>query len=143
MSFIKAQKIVRDSHGVIKSGSASLVDAVYDTGRHTGHSRHAVRERLGKVLHLSADGKSGVFLSPTRGLVEYTSSTDTFTSVDSGDPRLPAWVRPPVTEIHTVFGTPTSCCFFWKNAGCSAFCEAFFRKKRCSNAFWLMFSMAS
>ena len=129
MSFIKAQKIVRDSNGVIKSGSASLVDAVYDTGRHTGHSRHAVRERLGKVLHLSADGKTGVFLSPTRGLVEYTSTTDTFASVEAGDPRIPAWVLPPATEIHTVFGDTYLLLLFLEKCGLLGVLRGIFQKK--------------
>ena len=50
MAFIKAQKIVRNSDGCILSGSASVVDTVYiKTGRQD-HSKHVVRERLGKVL---------------------------------------------------------------------------------------------
>lgn len=61
MAFIKAQKVRKDESGRIVSGSAAIVDTVYG---HFGsyHSRHVVRERLGKVLFLSDDGKSGVFL---------------------------------------------------------------------------------
>ncbi|MDY4563440.1 MAG: hypothetical protein SPD85_07530 [Candidatus Cryptobacteroides sp.] len=35
------------------------------------HSRQIVRERLGKVVWPATDGKSGIFLSPQRGLVPY------------------------------------------------------------------------
>lgn len=61
MAFIKTQKIVRDDTGKIISGSAAIVDAVYV---HTGgkaHSKQLVREKLGKVLYLSRDKKSGIF----------------------------------------------------------------------------------
>ena len=129
MSFIKAQKIVRDAQGVIQSGSASLVDAVYDTGRSVGHSRHAVREKLGKVLYLSADRRSGVFLSPTRGLVEYNSASDTFASVEAGDPRIPRWVLPPSMEIHTVFGDTYLLLLFLEKCGLLGVLRCVFQKK--------------
>ncbi len=88
MSFIKAQKIVRNADGHIISGSAAIVDSVYvKTGR-KNHSKHVVREKLGRVLFLSDDKKQGIFLSPTRGLVEYSSLSDTFSEVYMGDQRL-------------------------------------------------------
>ena len=68
MPFIRAQKIVRDESGRIASGSASVVDVEYVPGARY-HSRQRVRERLGRVVELSEDGRSGVFRSPTRGLV--------------------------------------------------------------------------
>ena len=65
MAFIKAQKIVRDENGVITSGSAAIVDTVYISTGSKNHSKHIVREKLGKVLYLSEDRKSGIFMSPT------------------------------------------------------------------------------
>ena len=53
MAFIKAQKIVRDENGVITSGSAAIVDTVYISTGSKNHSKHIVREKLGKVLYLS------------------------------------------------------------------------------------------
>ena len=61
MAFIKAQKIVRNEDGNILSGSAAVVDTVYVKSGQRNHSKHVVRERLGKVLYLSEDGKCGVF----------------------------------------------------------------------------------
>ena len=74
MAFIKAQKIVRDDSGAVISGSAAVVDSVYVKTGSNSHSRQEVREKLGKVLYLSEDKKVGIFLSPTRGLVEYNAS---------------------------------------------------------------------
>ena len=104
MAFIKAQKIVRDDTGRITSGSAAVVDAVYVHTGNRSHSRQQVREKLGKVLYLSDDKKSGVFLSPTRGLVEYNALTDSFSPIGRDDPRINGAELFPETEIHTVFG---------------------------------------
>lgn len=103
MAFIKAQKLVYADDGTVRSGSAAIVDTVYgDFGSY--HAKHAVREKLGKVIYLSPDKRSGVFLSPTRGLVEYDADEDGFQTVERDDPRLPAGVVFPQTEVHTVFG---------------------------------------
>ena len=104
MAFIKAQKIVYDDSGRIISGSASVVDAVYVHTGNSAHSRQQVREKLGRVLYLSEDRKTGVFLSPTRGLIEYDALSDSFSSVEKDDPRINGEVLFPQTEIHTVFG---------------------------------------
>ena len=104
MAFIKAQKIVYDESGRIISGSASVVDAVYVRTGGNAHSRQQVREKLGKVLYLSDDRKKGIFLSPTRGLVEYDSVSDSFSPVEKDDPRINGEILFPQTEIHTVFG---------------------------------------
>ena len=80
MAFIKVQKLVRNSDGSIRSGSAAILTTEYDRSC-KGLSRHSTREKLGKVISLDATGKSGVFLSPIRGL-------DIFAE----------------PEIHTVFG---------------------------------------
>lgn len=104
MAFIKTQKIVRSENGTIISGSAAIVDSVYvNTGR-KDHSKQEVREKLGKVLFLSKDKKSGIFLSPTRGLIEYDSRSDSFENVSVDDPRIICHNLVPETEIHTVFG---------------------------------------
>lgn len=103
MAFIKVQKLVYGDDGSVKSGSAAIVDAVYGNfGSY--HSKQAVREKLGKVVYLSPDKRSGVFLSPTRGLVEYDADSDAFQAVNRDDPRLPEGDFFPQTEIHTVFG---------------------------------------
>ena len=89
MAFIKAQKLVRDDSGNVISGSAAVVDSVYVKTGTKSHSRQEVREKLGRVLFLSEDKKIGVFQSPTRGLVEYNASTDTFSGAgSSGSTRL-------------------------------------------------------
>ena len=88
MAFIKAQKVVRDENGVITSGSAAIVDTVYVSTGSKNHSKHSVREKLGRVLYLSEDRKSGIFMSPTRGLVEYNALTDTFEGVERDDSRI-------------------------------------------------------
>ena len=103
MVFIRAQKIVRDETGRIVSGSASIVESKYDS-EGSYHSRQVKRENLGKVLYLSEDKKVGVFLSPTRGLVEYNSETDTFSPVERGDPRVDDAALFPEPQVHTVFG---------------------------------------
>ena len=104
MPFIKAQKVVRDKNGTIISGSAAIVDTVYVSTKQKNHSRQTVREKLGKVLYLSDDKKTGIFMSPTRGLVEYDSVSDTFEGVDRKDPRILSKELFPEAEIHTVFG---------------------------------------
>ena len=60
MAFIKAQKIVRDENGTITSGSAAIVDTAYVSTGQKNHSKQTVREKLGKVLYLSEDRKSGI-----------------------------------------------------------------------------------
>lgn len=60
-------------------------------------------ERLGKVIWLSEDGKRGIFLSVTRGLVEYDSIGNQFSEVSSDAPWLSGrglFVPP---AVHTVF----------------------------------------
>ena len=88
MAFIKAQKLTYDKDGRITGGSAAIVDTIYgDFGSY--HAKHRVREKLGKVLFLSSDKKSGIFLSPLRGLVEYDATSDTFSDVDRDDISRP------------------------------------------------------
>ncbi len=105
MAFIRVQKLVRDSKGNITSGSAAIKESRYVKDGGKFHSRQVVRERLGKVVWLGPDGKTGVFLSPQRGLVSYDSVSDSFGEVGHDDPRLSGNVNVfPEKEVHTVFG---------------------------------------
>ncbi len=84
MAFIKVQKLARDKAGNITQGTASIVDTAYIAdGKY--HSKQIVREPLGKVLSLSDDRRSGIFLSQRRGLVHYDAEQDTFRMLSSGE----------------------------------------------------------
>ena len=105
MAFIRVQKLVRDGSGNITSGSAAIKESRYVRDGGKFHSRQIVRERLGKVVWLSPDGKSGIFLSPQRGLVSYDSASDEFDDVQRNDKRLRGPVRVfPGPAPHLVFG---------------------------------------
>ena len=129
MAFIKAQKLKYDESGRIISGSAAIVDAVYISTGNKNHSTHKVRERLGKVLYLSDDRKSGIFLSPTRGIVEYDAITNKFTAVEKDDSRIVGEKLFPKTEIHTVFGDTYLILDFLKKQGILAILQNVFPKK--------------
>lgn len=103
MPYIKAQKIVRDNSGMILSGSAAIIDSEYVSDSKY-HSKKHVREKLGKVLYLSDDKKTGIFLSPTRGMIEYCSKTDTFREIDHTDIRLKGDSNFPEPKVHSIFG---------------------------------------
>ena len=117
MAFIKAQKVVYDEKGNVTSGSAAIVDTKYVSTGKASHSQHVVREKLGRVLYLSEDHKRGIFLSPTRGLVEYDARTDSFSSIEKDDTRINGEELFPQTEIHTVFGDTFLLLDFLKNCG--------------------------
>ena len=81
---VRAQEAVRDESGGVAGGSASVAGAGCVAGaRH--HSRQRVRERLGGVAGLSEGGRSGVFRSPTRGLVRYDADPDGLGPPGRGD----------------------------------------------------------
>lgn len=105
MAYIKVQKrdVDAQSGKIINSGSAAVVDTIYNPSV-KGHSQHVVREKLGKVIYLAEDRKSGIFMSPLRGIVEYDSISDSFTEVAKDDPRLPSDILFPEPEVHTTFG---------------------------------------
>lgn len=118
MAFIKVQKVVRDENDTILSGSAAIVDTVYIGTGQKNHSKHEVREKLGKVLFLTEDKRHGVFLSPTRGLVQYDADTDTFEPVERGDPRIQDRDDLfPASEIHTIFGDSYLLLLFLEKSG--------------------------
>ena len=131
MAFIRVQKLVRDTEGNILSGSAAIKESQYVKDGGKFHSRQIVRERLGKVVWLAPDGKSGIFLSPQRGLVSYDSVSDSFEEVSRSDERLSGSGVDvfPDTEIHTVFGDAhLLLCFLAKlnaSVSCVTFCTAF------------------
>ena len=127
MAFIKAQKLVLSEGGKVVSGSAAIVDTVYDSSV-KGHSRHKVRERLGRVISLSADKKSGIFLSPTRGLIEYDSTKDLFSEVDKDDERLLGLELFSNPEIHKIFGDAFLVLSFMKNMGITSLLRSVFSK---------------
>ena len=116
MAHIKKQKITYNDDGYIRSGSASIVETTYNPNC-KGRCSHSVRERLGKVIWLDSSGRSGIFLSPTRGLVFYDVDSNTFDEVDKADPRIKdssLFVKP---LIHTVFGDVYLLLMFLKNTG--------------------------
>ncbi len=116
MAHIKKQKITYNDDGSIRSGSASIVETTYNPNC-KGRCSHSVRERLGKVIWLDSSGRSGIFLSPTRGLVFYDVDSNTFDEVDKADPRIKdssLFVKP---LIHTVFGDVYLLLMFLKNTG--------------------------
>lgn len=128
MAFLKIQKLKRDANGQILSGSAAIVEAVYHSeGEY--HSTQQVRERLGKVIALAEDRKSGTFLSPTRGLVEYDVKTDTFTPLGRNEISEDAVSVFPDPEIHTVFGDVYLLLKFLENQGFISLFQSVFQKK--------------
>lgn len=127
MAFIKVQKLVLSEDGNVVSGSAAVVDTVYDSSV-KGRSRHRVRERLGKVISISDDRKCGIFLSPTRGLVEYDSAKDLFAEVGRDDRRIAGLELFPEPETHTVFGDSYLILSFMEKTGITALLRSVFTK---------------
>ena len=127
MAFIKVQKLVLSEDGNVVSGSAAVVDTVYDSSV-KGRSRHRVRERLGKVISISDDRKCGIFLSPTRGLVEYDSEKDLFAEVGRDDRRIAGLELFPEPETHTVFGDSYLVLSFMKRTGVTGLLRSVFTK---------------
>jgi len=129
MSFIKVQKLVTDNQGRILSGSASIVDSVYDKAAASGHSRQEVRENLGKVIRLSPDLKNGMFLSPTRGLVFYDAMQDAFSPATMEEAKMASPDLFPEAAVHTVFGDSYLLFSFMEECGLLSVLQAVFPKK--------------
>ena len=120
MSYIRAQFVERDESGRITKGSAAICEAVYT--RKAGNKSHSTQkqvERLGKVLWLSEDGKSGIFLSKTRGLVEYCVRDNQFHEVAADDPRIAGQGLFSPLSVHTVFGDAYLLLHFMHSTGMS------------------------
>ena len=127
MAHIKKQKVVFNEDGTVRSGSAAVVDTVYDSKR-KGRCSHPVIEKLGKIVYLAPSGRSGIFLSPIRGLIAYDADTNTFSDVDRSDPRITdtdLFVEP---VIHTVFGDSYLLLQFLKKSGLLAVLRHTFSK---------------
>lgn len=129
MASIKAQKVRYGADGNIVSGSAAIIDTIYVSTGQKNHSRKETREKLGKVLYLSDDKRSGIFLSPTRGLVEYDADEDTFNEVDRDDSRINTEKVFPEPEVHTVFGDSYLLLEFLEKAGMLSVLRSVFPKK--------------
>lgn len=107
MTYIHLQKVTYDTDGKIKSGSAAVMESVYapnPDGGKKGHSKHVQREKLGKVLWLSEDKRKGIFMSPTRGLIEYCADCDAFEEVEPEDERIEGLGLYPEPARHVSFG---------------------------------------
>lgn len=128
MPYIKAQKVIRDTSGQIISGTAAIIDSEYIAGS-KGHSKKHVREKLGKVLYLSEDKKTGIFLSPTRGMVEYCSLSDTFQEIECSDSRLQGNQNFPEPKVHSIFGDVYLLLEFMEKVGLTAVFREVFTKK--------------
>ena len=110
MPFIRFRKLVYDDSGQLVSGTAAIVDVKYVPGEAKYHSKQIVREKLGKVIEKHSN-KKGLFQSPTRGLVIYDSSTDSFSSqLSKNEVKRKIENKETVNKIfkndlvHTVFG---------------------------------------
>ena len=128
MSFIRTQHIVYDDSGKIVRGSACICESSYVR---TGKKYHSVQrqvESLGKIVWLSDDRKSGVFLSKTRGLVEYDATSNQFREVGREDPRVSGLVTFPTPEAHTIFGDAFFLLHFMRESGMSGTLSAVFPK---------------
>ena len=113
--FIRVQNARRDEAGNIIGGSASLVESVYvkDGGSPT---KQRLIERLGTIVFMP-DRRSGIFLTPDRGLVEYDLGTNLFSDVPADDPRLQGRGLFPEPRVHTLFGDCDSVLSFMRSEG--------------------------
>jgi len=103
MAFIRVQNLKYDENGVIVRGTASVCGSNYvKEGKY--HSAQESKESLGRVIHLAKDKRSGIFMSKTRGLIEYNADLDVFSGVDKSDARIAGLDVFPTTDVHTVFG---------------------------------------
>lgn len=102
MAFLKVQNLKLNKDGQVLSGSASIIDTAYDP-KVKGHSRHRTRESLGKVLMLSPDRKSGIFLSE-RGVLSYDAASDTLKRVSLDDERLKGITAVPAIPFRMTLG---------------------------------------
>ena len=107
MAFLRLQGVQLGENGIALKGSAALVKSQYvkPGPEQKHHSRQVLIEKLGKVLWLSEDRRTGIFDSPTRGLVEYRVDDNAFASVNLEDERLVGLDRRRVNVVrHHAFG---------------------------------------
>lgn len=131
MAFIKVQKLKMNDDGVVTGGSAAIVESKYHPQESVkphgnAHSKHVVREKLGKVVWLANDRKKGIFSSPDRGLVEYSVQDNSFVRVSLDDPRIVNSGRVSKPRTHTVFGdVHWLLCFLKQTHMCEILAKAF------------------
>ena len=102
--FSKVHRPKKNEAGLIVGGSAYIAQSSYDKEIESGHSRQTIIERLGRVVEMSSDRKSGLFLSPSRGPVVYNVTENSFSSVAQDDPRLARITGIPENREHVTFG---------------------------------------
>ena len=100
--FIRVQNARKDEQGNIVGGSASLVESIYVKGG-TSPTKQRLVEKLGTIVFMP-DRRSGIFLTPDRGLVQYDLGSNVFIDVSPDDPRICGRVLFPEPRIHTLFG---------------------------------------
>ena len=120
-----------NNDGAVIAGSAAIVESKYQPQEGVqphgnAHSKHVVREKLGKVVWLATDRKKGIFSSPDRGLVEYSVQENSFVSVSLDDPRIANSGRVQRPRTHTVFGDAHwLLCFLKQTHMCEILAKAF------------------
>lgn len=127
MPFIRTQNVVKDEGtGRIRTGSASIIDVEYIRGGGKNHSKQKVREKLGQIVWMAEDKRSGVFLSPTRGLIEYDADDDAFSDVDPCDDRAVEVTGGESPPVHVTLGQVDLLVRFMKKAGLTEVLRAVF-----------------
>ena len=116
MAFIRVQNAKRDDDRNVIGGTAAITVSSYVSDQKY-HSKQTVRERLGTVLWMPPDGKSGIFQSPTRGLIGYDSNRDEFFDVNPNDERIPVAISHLKPVRHVVFGDTYTLLEFMKSRG--------------------------
>lgn len=104
MAFIRIQNLKFDNDGHILRGTASISVSEYVPGNGKCHSHQVTRERLGKIIWLADDRRSGIFSSPARGIVGYDASCDQLFEVSSFDTRVSSVAKTPELSRRVIFG---------------------------------------
>lgn len=116
MAFIRVHNLKKSENGFYEKGSATLSKSVYCRGQKY-HSKQVQIENLGRVIYLAEDRKSGIFNSPSRGIVAYDTKTNTFEELSKNDPRLEGYSGKIAAKRHVVFGDTYAILEFLKNSG--------------------------
>ncbi len=103
MTFIQTQKLVHDENGNVIGGYATVSETIYDP-ENKARPKHKTIAKLGKIIYLSKDKKSGIFFSSIRGLFEYDVLTNEYSTVSNDDERLGISGIQHQMRKHTVFG---------------------------------------
>lgn len=128
MAFIRIQKARKNPEGIYIGGSAQLMKSVYCPNQKF-HSKHVAIENLGKIVFYDKDQKKGLFISPTRGLVEYDVRAQKFSQVRDDDQRIPKDLKA-VGSVHKEFGDAYLLLGFIEKSGLNKVLNKTFREKR-------------